>query len=175
MGSRARYGNWERVFQQLLAFSREVLRRSDVRLDREEFEGLAGLACWEALRTYPAYEGCCSWESYCEVRLQEMIREMCHQRSRRLRVESDFSLDQPWGETQRPAAEFIGPPRGDFTNGVAFWDYVDRLEEDKRWLVRCYCNKETDEEILARTDMARNDLIRLKQALRRDMERYLAI
>lgn len=160
---------------QVLAYSRGILERSGIRLDPEEFEGNALLVYWESLSTYPAYEGCCSWESYCEVRLQEMIRKMCHQRSRRLRVESDFSLDQPWGETQRPAAEFIGPPRGDFTNGVAFWDYVDRLEEDKRWLIRCYCNKETDEEILFGTNMDRNDLIRLKQELQADMERYLSI
>lgn len=55
---------------------------------------------------------------------------------------------------------------------MAFWDYVTRLEEETRRLVRCYCSKE---EFPARTDKDCNDLIRLNQELRRDMERYLSI
>ena len=40
---------------------------------------------------------------------------------------------------------------------MVFWDYVTRLEEETRRLVRCYCSKE------------------MNQELRRDMERYLSI
>ena len=42
-------------------------------------------------------------------------------------------------------------------------------------LVRCYCSKEMNEEFPACTDKDCNDLIRLNQELRRDMERYLSI
>ena len=42
---------------------------------------------------------------------------------------------------------------------MVFWDYVTRLEE----------------EFPACTDKDCNDLIRLNQELRRDMERYLSI
>ena len=45
----------------------------------------------------------------------------------------------------------------------------------KRRLVRCYCSKEMNEEFPACTDKDCNDLIRLNQELRRDMERYLSI
>ena len=58
---------------------------------------------------------------------------------------------------------------------MAFWDYVTRLEEEKRRLVQCYCSKEMKEEFPACTDKDCNDLIRLNQELRRDMERYLSI
>ena len=54
---------------------------------------------------------------------------------------------------------------------MAFWDYVTRLEEETRRLVRCYCSKEMNEEFPACTDKDCNDLIRLNQELRRDMER----
>ena len=57
---------------------------------------------------------------------------------------------------------------------MAFWDYVTRLEEETRRLVRCYCSK-MNEECPACTDKDCNDLIRLNQELRRDMERYLSI
>ncbi|WP_276896425.1 hypothetical protein [Dysosmobacter welbionis] len=49
-----------RVFHVFLAFSREGLQRSGVRLVREEFARNVGPACWEAPCTYPAYEVCCS-------------------------------------------------------------------------------------------------------------------
>ena len=65
--------------------------------------------------------------------------------------------------------------RPPLTNGVVFWDYVTRLEEETRRLVRCYCSKEMNEEFPACTDKDCNDLIRLNQELRRDMERYLSI
>ena len=58
---------------------------------------------------------------------------------------------------------------------MVFWDYVTRLEEETRRLVRCYCSKEMNEEFPACTDKDCNDLIRLNQELRRDMERYLSI
>ncbi|MEI3306372.1 MAG: hypothetical protein V8R40_10430 [Dysosmobacter sp.] len=60
MRSRERHENWVRVFHVFLAFSREGLQRSGVRLVREEFAGNVGPACWEAPCTYPAYEVCCS-------------------------------------------------------------------------------------------------------------------
>lgn len=47
-------------FHVFLAFSREGLQRSGVRLVREEFARNVGPACWEAPCTYPAYEVCCS-------------------------------------------------------------------------------------------------------------------
>ena len=53
---------------------------------------------------------------------------------------------------------------------MVFWDYVTRLEEETRRLVRCYCSKEMNEEFPACTDKDCNDLIRLNQELRRDME-----
>lgn len=75
-----------------------------------------------------------------------------------------------------PAAGGVhSPALGDLTNGVVFWDYVTRLEEETRRLVRCYCSKEMNEEFPACTDKDCNDLIRLNQELRRDMERYLSI
>lgn len=165
----------QQEFVQVLEYCRGVLSRSGAHLDREEFEGNALLVYWESLNTYPAYEGCCDWASYLEVRILDLIREMCAQRGRRICVESPLSPDQPWGGTGQPAAEFLGPRRGDFTNGVAFWDYVARLGGKKLRLVRWYCQKETDQDILARTNMDRRDLTRLKRELRRDLERYLAI
>ena len=60
MRSRERHENWVRVFHVFLAFSREGLQRSGVRLVREEFARNVGPACWEAPCTYPAYEVCCS-------------------------------------------------------------------------------------------------------------------
>ena len=69
----------------------------------------------------------------------------------------------------------MGLPQGDFTNGVALRDYLSRLEAKKQWLAKQYCNKETDEDILARTNMDRRDLALLKHELRKDMERYLTI
>ena len=35
---------------------------------------------------------------------------------------------------------------------MVFWDYVTRLEEETRRLVRCYCSKEMNEEFPACTD-----------------------
>ena len=64
MRSRERHENWVRVFHVFLAFSREGLQRSGVRLVREEFAGNVGPAYWEAPCTYPAYEVCCSCTSY---------------------------------------------------------------------------------------------------------------
>ena len=50
---------------------------------------------------------------------------------------------------------------------MVFWDYVTRLEEETRRLVRCYCSKEMNEEFPACTDKDCNDLIRLNQELRK--------
>ena len=175
MGRRKQSQYEESRFLQAMEFSRELLRGSGIRLDMGEFEGNAGLVYWEALGTYPAYEGCCGWDSYFAVQIQELIQEMSRQRSRQIRLESSLSLDQPCGEARRPAAEFVGLPQGDFTNGVALRDYLSRLEAKKQWLAKQYCNKETDEDILARTKMDRRDLALLKHELRKDMERYLTI
>ena len=60
MRSRERHETWVRVFHVFLAFSREGLQRSGVRLVREEFARNVGPACREAPCTYPAYEVCCS-------------------------------------------------------------------------------------------------------------------
>ena len=46
---------------------------------------------------------------------------------------------------------------------MVFWDYVTRLEEETRRLVRCYCSKEMNEEFPACTDKDCNDLNRLNQ------------
>ena len=40
---------------------------------------------------------------------------------------------------------------------MVFWDYVTRLEEETRRLVRCYCSKEMNEEFPACTDKDCND------------------
>ena len=159
----------------VLAYSQGLLDRAGIRLDREEFESSALLVYWESLNSYPAYAGCCDWASYLEARLLELIEQMRGQRNRRICVESGLSLDQPWGGRGRQPAEFLGPPRGDFTNGVAFWDYLARLGDEKLQLARMYCRKETDAEILAHTNMDCRTLRRLKLELREDLERYLRI
>lgn len=110
MGRRKQSQYEESRFLQAMEFSRELLRGSGIRLDMGEFEGNAGLVYWEALGTYPAYEGCCGWDSYFAVQIQELIQEMSRQRSRQIRLESSLSLDQPCGEARRPAAEFVGLP-----------------------------------------------------------------
>ena len=81
MRRRERHENWVRVFHMFLAFSREGLQRSGVRLVREEFARNVGPACWKAPCTYPAYEVCCSCTAYRGVGIQGVIREMCSQRT----------------------------------------------------------------------------------------------
>lgn len=175
MGYKDIYKSWDSGIPQALKYSREILEHSGVHLDQEEFEGNALLVYWESLHSYPAYEGCCDWISYFEVQIRNLIQEMSRLRSQRICVESNLSLDQPCGKAQQPASEFLGIPQGDFTNGVAFWDYIARLGDSKLQLARWYCNKETDADILADTSMDCKDLMNLKCELQKDMEQYLAI
>ena len=167
--------DWEDGIAWAMACSQEILQRSGVKLDREEFAGNVGLTYWESLCAYPAHEGCCDWAAYFELQIENLIREMSRRRSRRIRLESSLSLDQPREPSRRPAEEWIRRPQGDFTNGVAFRDNLSRLEGKKFQLAKRYCNQETDAEILAHTHMKPNELIQLKQDLQVDMLRYLNI
>lgn len=153
-----------------------VYRRFGGTLEQEEYEANAWLAYVEARLSYPAFAGCCEWEAYLYRRLQEAAEEMKRQRSRRISRESPLSLDQTAGNSAQPVIAFLRHPnQGDFTRGVDFWDYIRRLGLEKYRMVRGFCGKETDQEIMVCLRMPQNRFYRLKRELRADMEAYLNI
>lgn len=81
MRSRERHENWVRVFHVFLAFSREGLQRSGVRLVREEFARNVGPACREAAMHLSCLRGLLQLNVLPRGGDQGVIREMCSQRT----------------------------------------------------------------------------------------------
>ena len=90
-------------------------------------------------------------------------------------MESQVSLDQPVGDGRNTVRDLVFPGQGDFTRGTDLWDYVERLGNEKYQMVKGFCRKDTDREIMQQLDMAPARFHELKRELRQDMRTYLAI
>lgn len=153
----------------------KLYRGSQRGLDEEEFTGAVWLAYWEARTSYHLFEGCCDWDAYLQTRLDETVEALRRERNRRMSLESEFSLNQPVGQSQKPAGEVFFPAQGDFTRGTDFWDYMERLGSAKYNMVRGFCRRDSDREIMAYLRMEAPEFYQLKQELQTDVQTYLYI
>ncbi|WP_298022327.1 hypothetical protein [uncultured Dysosmobacter sp.] len=161
--------------EQIDAMIETLRRRSAAALDKEEFTSAVWLAYYEADSSYHLFEGCCDWDAYLHTRLNEAIEALKCERNRRMSVESRFSLNQPVGRSQRPAIDVLFPMQGDFTRGIDFWDYMERLGSPKYNMVRGFCRRDSDQEIMTDLHMAAPEFYQLKWELQADMWKYLRI
>lgn len=166
---------YDQEIEQVNQLVQKLYRGSPHTLDKEEFTGAVWLAYWEARTTYHLFEGCCDWDAYLQTRLDETVETLRCERNRRMSIESRFSLNQPVGQSQKPAVDVLFPMHGDFTRGTDFWDYMERLGDAKYNMVRGFCRRDSDREIMAHLHLEPPEFYRLKKELQTDVQAYLYI
>lgn len=137
----------------------------------EEYRAAAQAAFCEAFRGCgPFWDGDIFWPQAFSLMSRAIRRE---KRLRSAYLYEMLSLDMPLGEDRAPSLGTLLPIQGDFTNGVAYRDYIGRLPRDLYRLARRLEEGDTLEEARSGLDWDQERLCRAVERLRRHMEAYL--
>ena len=147
-----------------------LIRRFGRGLEWDDCISEAWIAYMEAERSYHRYAGCCSWETYLSFRVQEALEELRRGRSRRIQLQSPFSLDQPLEENGTPAIQWFPSCQGSFENSLLFWDYVRRLDSPLREMAKNLAQGDSREEIMKEMNMDRAQYDFWRDTLRQELE-----
>ena len=140
-------------------------------LDRSECLSELWIAYLEAGKSYPSVQGCCPWEDYLLIRVNEAIQALRAQRDRRFRIHSRLSLDQPV-EENGPSMGSLFPARsGNFERSLLLWDYIDRLEPPLHTIAGRMAQGGSAEEIMGELTMDPQQFSHWKDLLRQSLER----
>ncbi len=127
-----------------------------LQLRKDNPEKLADGSIWnEAFRAF-------------RIRLQELQKENNQKR----RMESPFSLNATYGESNAAAETWFCAKSGDFVNAVMLWDYAKGLGEEKNRILTFMNRREDDWYIMRKLHIPVERFYQLKAELRQDFAAY---
>lgn len=141
-------------------------------ISEDEFRSNAWMAYMEARKKY-SYELASTQYWYdVEKIMWEKINEYKQYRNRIYRLNANLSLDQTWGESKESIGSLFFPVKGNFVNGIVFWDYVNRLGDKKVRVIRLITEREEDYDIMEQLHMSLDEYYELKLEIKEDMRGY---
>ncbi len=113
-----------------------------------------GFLC--AVRTY--LQGLSAFLPYAKEVVFEALKRERQRQNRIRRIESELSLDMPIGDEESPTVSQLYHGTGDFVNGVVFWDFMQRLEENIQVTAWMLVNQFTRDEIMRIRGLSKEEL-----------------
>ncbi len=138
----------------------------------DEFRSNAWMAYMEARKKY-SYE-LTSAQYWVDVEkiMWDKIDEQKKYINNMYRINANLSLDQIWGEYKESIGSLFFPAKGNFVNGIVFWDYVNRLGDKKVRVIRLITEREDDFDIMEQLHMSLDEYYELKLEIKEDMREY---
>lgn len=147
------------------------IRRFGRNLDREDCLAEVWIAYLEALGSYRRVQGCCGWEDYLSLCVQERLQVLRNQRNQHIRLHSGLSLDQPAGEGDSPAGNWLPAQNGNFERSFLFRDYIGQLRPPMKEIAHCMARGDSPEEVMERMSMTPAEFSYWKACLREQLEK----
>ena len=144
-------------------------------MDREECTAEAWSVLLQARKTYSRFAGCCSFEAYVEIRMEQRMDQLRTERNERIAVESPVSLDMMYYDTNESMRDHIPRKTNDCSAGVALWDYARRLGPEKYAVLRMISQTYTKEEIMEARHISQEWYRILMEDIENDFREWLAI
>lgn len=141
-------------------------------IEPDEYYGEAYLSYWIAKMEYAVNANYYSYWDHIYRSLENTLECMRKERNKSMRFNGEISLNQTFGDGDTPAETFLFPGKGDFTNGIALYDWVERLESIKKKIVRLMLRKEDDDYIMRVLHLDSSFYYRLKGELQEEYAKY---
>lgn len=143
----------EYQFQVANRFILQQVRHYGRHMDEIECMQEGWRAFLSARRTYRQVEGCCNFAVYAEYVVREALDLMRYRRNQRIRLESPFSLDMQYEDSNESVGARLIRKVGDCANYVALWDYAQRQGKTKYRILRQLYYQLEDWEIIEENNM----------------------
>lgn len=164
----------EYEYQQVMKLLDEVYNIWGRGLDRDEWESIGWVAYMEARKKHISEYYSDYWEEIAR-NVVASINRMRDVRNEKISLESRLSLNCKLGESKEEIGSILFPTQGDFTNGIALWDYVKHLGKKKFIIMKSLAWREDDYEIMEKMHMSKDEYYSIKFELQEDMMHYINI
>lgn len=144
-------------------------------LDREECRNEGWMIYLDGRKKYKYDIGDAEYWDYVGKNVRKRLEQIRQNRNEKYRLESRMSLNCKYGEEKEEIGTIIPDKSGDFVNGIALWDYLKNLGEQKYRILRLMNAKEDDIDIMKRLYLTEEEYFSIKLELREDFQLYLDI
>jgi len=143
-------------------------------MDEDERLSEGWQAFLSACNSYSQYEGCCEFETYATFRIQEHFDALRKKNNSELALFSPLSLNQKFPDGNEIGTYFL-KCSGDFTKGIDLWDFIGRLPENERFVVRGLYYKNDPEEIMKAGRFSQKKYCQTIMSLQESFSHWLAL
>lgn len=150
---------------------KDHVRRFGRNLDYEDCLAEAWIAYLEALNSYRRVQGCCGWEKYLSLCVQEQLQALRSQRNQHIQIHSSLSLDHPSGEGDSPAGNWLPAQSGNFERTVLFRDYIGQLRSPMKEIAHYMAQGDSPEEVMECMSMTPAEFSYWTDCLREQLEK----
>lgn len=154
---------------------RKCVREYGRGMDQEECRADAWRVLLEAKMTFPDVAGCCNFASYAQFNIKEYLDEARKKRNRRIAIESPFSLDVQYYETNECMRDRLTGKVNDCFNYVALWDFVESLGSEKHMIARMMDHGMVDGEIMTQCHLDARTYYGILEELQKDFDQWQRI